>query len=358
MTLEFGVWAPVCGGWLRVRDHECDTSPERLVDLGLSADRLGYHFYYVPENYLNAVYGPDHPVADAGVVAIATAAQAQQIRVVTAVQPGFKQPGAVAKMAASISALRPDAFGISVVAGWWRQEVEAYGDVWLPHHERYARAGEFLDLVRRYWTEPKFDYRGRYYSATAAVLEPRPNPLPPVFIAGESDSAIALAARAGDYLFINGDQPERVARLASKVKRLAAEQYGRNVKVALSALAVLGDTSKQAQAHVERLRGNADLATIRYFSEQIDGAVVAHNRGAKGDSIEANLGLNAGIIGDANAICRHLRAFEQAGVDAVLLKFDDTENQIERFAREVTSTYNKSAVSAEPRTARAAGAKS
>jgi dimethylsulfone monooxygenase len=220
MALEFGSLAPVCGGWLRTRDADRDPTPAQVVELARVVERLGYDFYYVPEHYLNAIHGPRESVLDAWVVSAASVAATQRLRVITAVQPGFKTPGVVAKMGATLAAFRPHGFGLSLLAGWWRLEVENYDDVWLPHADRYARASEYLEVIRGFWSKEVFDFKGDYYRVEGGLLEPKPTPLPPVFVAGESERAIELAARAGEYLFINGGDLEHVRSLAQKAKAL------------------------------------------------------------------------------------------------------------------------------------------
>lgn len=210
--LEFGTLSPVCGGWLRLTQRErVRVDPAKLVALAQQSERLGYDLCYVPEHYLNAVHGPEHDVADAWMVSAALVAATRRLRVITAVQPGFKLPGVVAKMASTLAAFRPGAFGLSLLAGWWQLEVESHGDVWLPHPERYARAAEYLDVIRAFWTEPEVNFHGKYYRIERGVLEQKPRPQPPVVIAGESAVAFELAARAGDYLFLNGGDVAQVS---------------------------------------------------------------------------------------------------------------------------------------------------
>jgi FMNH2-dependent dimethyl sulfone monooxygenase len=306
-----------------------------LLGLGEEGDRAGYEFCYVPEHYLNAVYGPAHPVADAWIVAAGIAARTKRIRVVTAVQPGFKAPGVVAKMGATIAAARPHAFGLSILAGWWRLEAEMHGDPWLPHAERYRRAAEYLEVIRALWSQNTVDLRGRYFQMTGGTMAPRPNPAPIVFVAGESEPAIDLAARLADYLFINGGDHQRVQALVAKVKRRALERYGRPVRVALSAFAVLRDTAAAAERAAAALLAAADLDIIRYFDAQMDEQVVAHNRGTANDRIEANLGLTTGLVGDRDTIIARIRAFERAGVDAIVIKCEAAPGEPSRFYREV-----------------------
>lgn len=328
----------MCGGWLRTRDANKKPSPAELVRLARHVERLGYDFYYVPEHYLNAIHGPREDVLDAWVVSSAAVAGTRRLRVITAVQPGFKAPGVVAKMGATLSAFRRGGFGLSLLAGWWQLEVENHADVWLPHAERYARAAEYLDVIRGFWTEPVLDYRGRYYSIQGGLLEPKPDPVPPVVVAGESERAIDLAARAGDYLFINGGDVDQVAALVRKAKGRASE-HGRTLKVALSAFGVVRASDAEARAVVDGLRERADATTIAYFRRHMDGAVVAHNRGTDNDTLEANLGLSSGLIGDPATILGRIEQLERAGVDAIMVKCEPAFDESERFARLVLAPY-------------------
>lgn len=104
----------MCGGWLRTRDANKRPSPAELVRLARHVERQGYDFYYVPEHYLNAIHGPHEAVLDAWVVASAAVAAPRRLRVLTAVQPGFKSPGAVAKMGATLASFRRGAFALGI----------------------------------------------------------------------------------------------------------------------------------------------------------------------------------------------------------------------------------------------------
>ncbi|WP_366933396.1 LLM class flavin-dependent oxidoreductase [Nostoc sp. NMS7] len=83
---------------------------------------------------------------------------------------------------------------LSGIAGWWKLEVESFGDIWLPHSDRYARLEEYIDVIKGLWTVEAFNYVGKYYTIAGGILADKPTPIPPIFIAGESDRAIDLAA--------------------------------------------------------------------------------------------------------------------------------------------------------------------
>lgn len=342
MPLQFGIWSPVCGGWLRVVNHEANLSTQDLVKLAVQADELGYHFYYIPEHYLSAVHGPNYNVTDAWVTAALTSLNTKNIKIVAAVQPGFKLPAVVAKLSADIqNQLSNGRFALSGIAGWWKLEVESYGDIWLPHSDRYARLEEYIDVIKGLWTVEAFNYVGKYYTIAGGILSDKPTPTPPIFIAGESDRAIDLAARQGDYLFINADDLEKTAALVQKVKRLASDRYQRQIKVAMSAFAIVREHTAQAEARLSAIYRSVDKQQIKYFQEQIDPNVVAHNKLDISQTIEANLGLSAQLVGDRYTVIQRLKEYEAVGVDLIVLKFESMLEDTIRFHKLVISEYTQ-----------------
>ena len=61
---------------------------------------------------------------------------------------------------------------MNVVTG--ADDVLAYGDVDLDKSSRYDRTREFLQLVRRLWTEEDVTFDGEYFSVEHSTLQPRP----------------------------------------------------------------------------------------------------------------------------------------------------------------------------------------
>jgi len=49
----------------------------------------------------------------------------------------------------------------------------------------------------------------------------------------------------------------------------------------------------------------------------------------------SNRGLKAGLVGTPEQVAEQVRAFEQAGVDLLLLQFSPQLEEMERFAEEV-----------------------
>ena len=85
-------------------------------------------------------------------------------------------------------------FGIGV--GWNKEEVEACGYRW---EDRGARCDEFLEVMRRLWTEPVVDFAGKWVKLEGCRLDPKPiqRPHVPIIVGGYAAAALRRAVRFG-----------------------------------------------------------------------------------------------------------------------------------------------------------------
>jgi probable F420-dependent oxidoreductase len=85
-------------------------------------------------------------------------------------------------------------FGIGV--GWNKEEVEACGYGW---EDRGARCDEFLEVMRRLWTEPVVDFAGKWVRFETARLDPKPIQKlhVPIIVGGYAEPALCRAVRFG-----------------------------------------------------------------------------------------------------------------------------------------------------------------
>ena len=107
-------------------------------------------------------------------------------------------------------------FGIGV--GWNKEEVEACGYTW---EDRGARCDEFMEVMRRLWTEPVVDFNGKWVKFEALRMDPKPIQKPhiPIILGGYVDASFRRAVQfgAGWYGF-NRD----VAGMKAMLERLDA----------------------------------------------------------------------------------------------------------------------------------------
>jgi probable F420-dependent oxidoreductase len=111
-------------------------------------------------------------------------------------------------------------FGI----GWRTEEFRAFG---VDVSTRVGRMQELVEIVRRAWTENRFDHTGRYHSYSGMSVTPKPARVPPILVGGFADAAIKRAGRIGDGYIASRGRPERVERafeMAAEERRKAGKE--------------------------------------------------------------------------------------------------------------------------------------
>jgi dimethylsulfone monooxygenase len=224
MTMRFGYWLPVFGGWLRnVADEGMAARWDYVARVARRSEELGFDLTLIAELNLNDIKGPDAPALDAWTTASALAAVTYRLELMVAVRPTFHAPALLAKQAANIDHISNGRLALNVVSSWWADEARRYGVAFDEHDRRYDRTAEWLEVVDGMWTRPRFSYQGRYYTVDDALLEPKPvrRPRPPIYAGGESEAARTLIARTCDAYVMHGDPPDRIA---AKVADMSARR--------------------------------------------------------------------------------------------------------------------------------------
>jgi alkanesulfonate monooxygenase len=116
-----------------------------------------------------------------------------------AVQPVYMHPYSVAKMVASIGFLYRRRVYLNMVAGGFKNDLEALDDR-TPHDERYARLSEYTTVIQELLrkNEP-VSFAGRYYRISNLKLAPPlPDDLQPgVLVSGSSAAGMEAARQLG-----------------------------------------------------------------------------------------------------------------------------------------------------------------
>lgn len=164
-------------------------------------------------------------------------------------------PVAAAKQCATIDHISGGRFALNVVCGWFRNEFEMFGAEWREHDVRYEYATEWLDFVRRIWTEEdEFDFEGRWFQARNVWSQPKPvqRPMPPVMNAGGSEAGQAFAATQADMNFVILRQRDLDGGKA-QIDRLKgmAREAGREVRSWIHAYVVCRETEREARDYLQ-----------------------------------------------------------------------------------------------------------
>ena len=142
----------------------------------------------------------------------------------------------------------PGRFGLNVVSGWNADEFRMFGVDLLEHDERYDYTAEWLDIVKRIWSEDRpFDYQGTYFQLKEVLLKPKPSGSRPLLMsAGSSAAGRAFATRNADCLFMAIVDLDGLAGEIASIRSLAGQ---REVGVFASGHMVCRPTDREAKEY-------------------------------------------------------------------------------------------------------------
>ncbi|MCB4771237.1 LLM class flavin-dependent oxidoreductase [Ancylobacter sp. Lp-2] len=182
----------------------------------------------------------------------------ERLKLMIAHRPGFTAPTLAARQFATLDQFSRGRIVTHIITGGNDSELAQDGDH-LTKDERYARTGEYIEVLRREWTSPEpFNFDGRYYKVRGGFGDVKPvNPTGiPIFFGGASPAAIEIAGRQADVYALYGETLEQVAELIGRV-RAAAGPHGRSPGFSVSLRVVLADTEEKAWAKAEDILARA-----------------------------------------------------------------------------------------------------
>ncbi|WP_432923386.1 LLM class flavin-dependent oxidoreductase [Microbispora sp. CA-135349] len=271
---------------------------------------------------------------DPWIVCAALTQHTERLKTLVAFRTGYTLPTLLAQQAQAFQDISGGRLLLNVVTGGDPVEQRAYGD-FLDHDARYARTGEFLQVLRRAWAGAPFDHHGEHYRVEAGGLTEPLAPAPDVYFGGASPAAERVAARHADVALMWGEPPRAVAARIDRLRALAASA-GRELRYGLRVHVIARDTGTAAWTEAERLLAGMDPARIaeaqrrlaRYDSVGQRRMVDLH-RGDTRD-LEIHPGLWAGVglvregagtalVGSYDEVAALLREYAALGVEEFIL---------------------------------------
>ena len=169
-------------------DESAAMAPERLVELAVAAEELGYGTAWLPDHLLppgefGSTYGGVYePLVTIGYLA----ARTTRIRFGTSVLVlPMRSPYVVAKQAATLHRLSGERLVLGIGAGW---DATEFASVGATFEDRGRRTDESLAIIRDLFAGKD---RG-------GVFEPKLRAPLPIMIGGTTKAALRRAARYGD----------------------------------------------------------------------------------------------------------------------------------------------------------------
>lgn len=282
-------------GW-RGETSDMDRPAEafsRLVEEGKAAAAAGADCLFVYDHLEAVPSVRDAGCFEAWTSLAALATVVPQVHIGPLVSGvSLRNPGLLAKMAATVDAASAGRLIVGLGAGWYRDELRRYGFPVLPYEERVAVTAQTIRVLRELWS-------GRPTTAVVgparlggAICAPRPvqGSAVPLWVGGSSAAMQRVAAELADGINIGGT-PAEVARLVNGLRR-QLEAHGRS----RSEL----DISVETQVLVSPPR-----RTLERISAQ---------SGATPEEFAA-----ANLVGTPDAITARVEEYAAAGIDTLIL---------------------------------------
>lgn len=193
-------------------------SPSFLAEFARAHEEAGFDLVLV---------GYYSSSAEGFAVASYAVSQTTRLGYLIAHRPGLVAPTLAARTIATFDALWGGRLAVHIIAGNTDEDMQRDGD-FTPKDERYERAAEYLEIMRRTWTctEP-FDHDGRYYRVHKVFPDVRPVqlPYPELLFGGSSPGALTMGAQHCDTFAMFGEP------LAETAERIAAfRRIGRGLR--------------------------------------------------------------------------------------------------------------------------------
>ena len=109
----------------------------------------------------------------------------------------FHNPVVLAKRFATLDVLSQGRVVAGLGIGWSKDEYEGSG---VPYKYRGQRADEFLQILKRIWTDEVVEFKGQFYSIPASRIGPKPvqKPHPPILLGGFSPKTFSRIVNYAD----------------------------------------------------------------------------------------------------------------------------------------------------------------
>jgi alkanesulfonate monooxygenase len=311
------------------------------------------------------------------------AAHTQRLGLLLAHRPGIVAPTVAARSFATLDRFSGGRLAVHIVSGGNDAEQRRDGD-YLDKDDRYLRTDEFLDVLRRAWTEEEgFGHHGRFYRFDDFRSEVRPlqHPYVPLYFGGSSPAAHRVGGKHADVFALWGEPLAETAQQIAAV-HAGARAAGRTVmpRISVSFRPILGRTEEEAW---ERAHGVLDAIGRRgtagsFFDRSrpplpLGPSARPENTGsqrllaaaAKGERHDRALwtapaaatgaaGSSTALVGTAETVARALLDYMDIGVTTFLLRGYQPLRDAQEFGRTLLPLVRQEAERRE-RTAMPAG---
>ncbi len=299
-----------------------------------------------------ALVGYSSSSAEGFLVAQHAAAHTGTLGFLIAHRPGFVAPTLMARKIATSDQLTVGRIALHIITGKTDAEQQGDGD-FTPKVERYARAQEYLHLMKRTWrAEKPFDFAGNFYKVAGAHSDVRPlqQPHPPIFFGGASEGALEMGAAECDVFAIYAEPLKTTAERIAEFRGRAAK-HGRTVGFNMSVRPIIAATEAAAWDKANRIL--AAMSGSLGWSRQEGGRAPVDNAGRRqfDFALERDvhdvrlwmgitkatgaLGNTSCLVGTAAQVADAILEYYKLGIQSFLIRGFDPLADTTEFGREL-----------------------
>ena len=236
-------------------------------------------------------------------------------------------------------------FGINLVVGWNEGEFEMFGVTQREHDGRYEYAQEWLDVIKRAWSEhDDFDFAGDHLKLKGVRAFPKPygGTRPIIMNAGRSGVGQNFALKNCDAFFTaTVDSRHSIEANAKKVEEIkgAARALGREIDVYTVGQVVCRPTQQEAEDYYRHaILENADWGAV----EQMMALKNITRQTVTAEVFEQQAKYFAGkgiggypFVGSPDRVADELANIARAGMRGIAVSFINYLNETPYFYDEV-----------------------
>jgi F420-dependent oxidoreductase-like protein len=280
---------------------------ETMTQVALTAEEVGFDSLWLSDAFWPG--DPSQNLFECWTTVAALARDTRRARIGQMVTySGLRQPSLLAKMASTVDVMSHGRLTLGIGSGYPGLEAQfrAYGYDFPALAVRSRQLREAIQILLAMWTQEEATFEGTYYQIRDAINQPKgvQRPHIPLLIGGNGEQVtLKLVAQYGNACHVFGDPATMAHKFA--VLKQHCEAIGRDyesIRRASIAICSLADTDEQAQARLP----------------------------------EAARAFGGGLIGSPGTIRKIIVAFEQAGVQELILRLPNARDldELRRFAQE------------------------
>lgn len=271
---------------------------------------------------------------DAWIATAALLPLTRRLKFLVAFRPALLTPTLAAQMASTYQRISGGRLLLNIVTGAEAAELARFG-VYESKETRYARTGEFIEIMRGAWGSAPYSHDGAFFRVDEATTRRAPDPVPPIYFGGASAEAEAIAARHADIYLTWGEPLDAVRERVGRMRELAASQ-GRSLRFGIRFHVIARPSEAQAWAEADALLAGMDEAAIAAAqadfarTASVGQARMAALHGGDRDrlvvapNLWAGIGLVRGgagtaLVGSFEQVAERIAEYHEAGFEEFIL---------------------------------------